>query len=71
MPAAATARHGPPRQPARPASREPLEHAPDAGQSLALPKTPGPPARQPAAQPGLPQPVPAAWSPVTLDRDKD
>jgi uncharacterized protein len=45
---------------------------PDPVQSMALPRAPGPPARQqPAAQPGVPDPVPAAWSPVTLDRDKD
>jgi uncharacterized protein len=44
---------------------------PDAAQAMALPRAPGPPSAQPATREGVPDPVPAAWSAVPLDRHKD
>ena len=44
---------------------------PDPVQSLALPRTPGPPSEQRAGEVVAPEPVPAAWSPVMLEREKD
>jgi uncharacterized protein len=44
---------------------------PDPVQSLALPRVPGPPSEERAGAVAMPEPVPAAWSPVTLERGKD